>query len=99
MVSLIMAAILLLTPDCASSNAVFGAPVPWLGYPRGWDLPADLEFDDRVDLASGGTLMFWWSESQQARYLVHMLDWSVNADANGDHFGAHNFCGPYRLED
>jgi hypothetical protein len=88
------------TPECEAIHALIGGElVAWDSASYSWpDLPDDLERRPRIDFESGG---IWerYSPSQQARYLWVFTSYERNADANGQHFGAHNFCGPYRITD
>lgn len=96
LITIVAALLLNPTPDqCAAIHALVGGePVEWIGYPRGWNLPEDLERADRVDFASGGIWEFH-SGSEQSRYVWIFLDYV----ADGEPVGYHNFCGPYRIVD
>ena len=85
---------------CASIHALVGGElVEWIGYERGgWELPADLEMISRIDFADGGVLEYW-SENEQARYIIVFTSYAQSADGNGNNFGSHEFCGPYRIAD
>ena len=89
------------TPEtCDTIHALVGGDlVEWDSATYSWpDLPDDLERAGRVDFASGG---IWarYSKSERARYLWIFTSYDQNADAQGQHFGAHSFCGPYRIAD
>jgi hypothetical protein len=88
------------TPEtCDGIHALVGGElVEWVGYPQGWQLPADLKKIGRVDFASGGAWAYH-SESDQARYIVVFASYEQTTGADGEHFGAHSFCGPYRIAD
>jgi len=82
---------------CDSIHALVGGElVEWLDYPQGWELPDDLKKASRIDFAQGG-IWDYYSASQQAHYLIVFTSYQQTADANGEHFGAHEFCGLYKL--
>lgn len=84
------------TPDqCDAIHTLVGGElVAWQGYPTGWNLPSDLKKTARIDFADGG---IWerHSDSEQARYIVVFLSYTVD----GTPAGAHDFCGPYKVSD
>lgn len=77
---------------------VGGEPVEWVGYPQGWNLPADLKASGHVDFQTGGVISYY-SKSERTRYLFVFTSYEANADSNGEHHGNHDFCGPYRIPD
>lgn len=77
---------------------VGGDLVEWQSYPEGWDLPADLKKVTRVDFDSGGVWEYY-SRSEQARYIWVFTSYDQTTDSKGEHLGAHEFCGPYRVTD
>ena len=88
------------TPEtCDAIHALVGGElVEWLGYPLGWDLPDDLQKVGRVDFDSGGVWAYH-SDIDQARYLWVFVSYEQTTGADGQHFGAHEFCGPYKVSD
>lgn len=87
------------TPECAAIHALVGGElVEWQGYPDGWNLPDDMSRTDWIDFASGGIIAYW-SESEQARYVIVFTSYEATADSNGNHYGQHSFCGYYRITD
>ena len=106
MLTLLMLAALLFSPPasptpetCDAIHALVGGElVAWVGYPQGWELPSDLKKSARVDFAEGGIWQYY-SSSEQSRYLWVFLTYDQSTGANGEHMGAHEFCGPYRVSD
>lgn len=96
----IIAALFAPPPEtCDAIHALVGGElVEWVGYPDGWQLPDDLKRIGRIDFADGG---IWndYSRNERARYVWVFTSYEQNADANGQHFGAHFFCGPFRIQD
>lgn len=93
---------LLFTPPetCAPIAALVGGTLePWRGYPEGWTLPDDLAPRKRIDFADGGVIEYAADSEPGTRWLFVFLDYEATADANGEHYGQHNFCGPYRITD
>src|SRR5262245_21953388 len=89
----------LIAENCDSIQGLIGGDlVEWNGYRKGWNLPEDLEQIARVDFQRGG-IWEYYSKSEQARYLLVFNSYDQTADANGEHYGAHDFCGPYRVTD
>jgi len=86
------------TPEtCNAIHALVGGElVEWLGYPQGWDLPDDLKKSSRIEFAEGG-IWDYYSASQQAHYLIVFTSYEQTTNPNGEHFGAHEFCGLYNL--
>jgi len=85
----------------AIHNLIGGELVEWLDDGNGygyWDLPDDLTKVGRIDFANGG---IWarHSDSQQARYIVVFVSYDQTTDSQGNHLGAHEFCGPFKVQD
>lgn len=82
---------------CATIHALVGGElVEWIGYPTGWNLPADLDTSGHIDFESGGVVQYT-SRSEHARYLFVFTSYEATTDGNGEHLGQHSFCGPYRI--
>lgn len=73
--------------------AALGAElVPWVGYPKGWELPEDVQFVERTEFADGGGVWTMVAPSTKEKFVWYFVDFEPGPDG-----GAHNFCGPYRL--
>lgn len=80
--------------QCAEINTLLGGEtLPWIGYPAGWDLPPDITRTARIDFAEDGGVWLYEAPSQPGtRWYWWFFSYQQTADANGDHFGAHEFC-------
>src|SRR5690242_10211012 len=96
---MLIAALLFAPPadTCDSIHALVGGElVEWQGYPQGWDLPEDLTKVARVDFDNGG-MWAYYSKSEHARYIWVFTSYEQTGDPDEGDFGAHEFCGPYRV--
>lgn len=69
----------------------------WVGYPRGWDMPDDLEDVSIVlpiveDYERMYLLKF--SASKQELWLWPFKSMTVTTDQDGEYEGTHDFCPP-----
>lgn len=86
-------------PECDAIHALVGGElVEWVGYPQGWNLPADLTLVKRIDFEQGGIVKYH-SHTDGANFITVFLSYDETTDANGEHLGAHSFCGPFRITD
>lgn len=83
--------------DCDGWQAVYNGEVaPWIGYPKGWDWPEDLQADGGFDFPDDGGVLFFYAPSQpDSEWVFVML--SYKATYKNGHLGQHDFCGPYRV--
>lgn len=79
---------------CDEINRLIGGEtIPWLGYENGgWDLPADLKRVSVIDFAEGGLWLYTSKSVPDSRWYWLFFDYEATADANGNHYGQHNFC-------
>ena len=83
------------TPEtCAQINTLLGGEtIPWLGYEQGgWDLPEDIERTSYIDFAEGGLWVYESESVPDKRWYFWFFSYESTTDANGNHFGAHEFC-------
>lgn len=97
MIHLLFALLLAFTStqtDCAAVQALVGGePLAWEGYENGgWTLPADIEMTARIDFEDGGLWEYQAESEPGTRWLWVFITYDQNADSNGEHFGAHEFC-------
>lgn len=86
----------------AIAGMIGGELVEWSGYPVGWDgLPQDPNPTvERVDFpADGGLWRVNYPSDPAHVYYFFFWSYAVRDDGNGHHYGSHDFCGPYRVED
>lgn len=78
-------------PDCREIERLTGGTeIPWLGYPRGWDLPDDIRMTRRLDFAPGHGGV--WIFEADSRPGTRWLWWFGDYEVDGDPPGAHHFC-------
>lgn len=71
-----------------------GEAAPWIGYPKGWDWPDDLQADGGFDFPDDGGVLFFYAPSQpDTEWVFVML--SYRATYKDGVLGQHDFCGPY----
>jgi len=88
------------TPECEAIHALVGGElVEWQGYPQGWNLPTDIDRVAHIEFAIGGLWEYRAQSQRGTRWLFWWLNYDASTDSNGDHYGNHNFCGPYRITD
>lgn len=76
-------------PDCRQIEAITGGvELAWLGYPDGWQLPADLKRSATVHFAVGGI----WEYTAKSEPGVKYLWWFGDFELDGNPRGAHHFC-------
>lgn len=84
---------------------VGGEALDWTGYDNGaWEgWPADVKPTNYINFDGesnkGGVLEYRGKSEPDARFIIVFISYETNADANGEHFGDHYFCGPYRITD
>jgi len=85
------------TPECQAIHALIGGELePWLGYGSGgWNLPDDLRRTASIDFTVGGLREYRSPSVKGTRWLL----WYRSFDLSGEPYGAHDFCGPYRISD
>lgn len=71
----------------------------WIGYPRGWDFPDDIQFQEPSEIVFEDGTSVWAYESPSTGQRFAFYFPRQTSPPDPVHPGLHDFCGPYVTAD
>lgn len=93
---------ILLTPSPEVCDAIHtevgGEALVWDSASYGWpDLPKDILRISSVKDDLGRHIWTYHSDTDNNNYVFVFISYERTTDKYGNHFGAHEFCGPFKI--